>query len=176
MRCRLAARSLTCQNADAPSKLRKGLGPSLTFADRGLACFTLFTSPSHGLFYVQPNHLISYYRQLVAQKWPRKSTSTVFPPNRADPSIKSLTCIEVLNIQRSATKAEIKKAYHKVNHTFLRAHFTPKTTRLIHIQGRTRFPPRQGPRRAARRSRRKVQGRLASLRNPQRRTDPRPLR
>ena len=175
----MAARRLACQNADAPSKLRKGLGASLTFADREPAypaCSTLFTSSSHGLFDVQPNHLISYYRQPVAQTWPRKSTSTVFPPIRTHPSIKSLTCIEVLNIQRSATKAEIKKAYHKVNHAFLCAHFIPRTTRLIHIQGRTRFPPRQGPRRAARRSRRKVQGRLASLRNPQRRTDPRPLR
>lgn len=86
----------------------------------------------------------------------------------------SLTFIEVLNIQRSATKAEIKKAYHKVNNRLLPP--SPKGYRLTFPQGCARIPPRQGPRRAARRSRRKVQGRLASLRSPQRRAVARPLR
>jgi hypothetical protein len=109
--------------------------------------------------------------------WPTRSTSTVSLPVCAKHSIqiKSLTSIEVLNIERSATKAEIKKAYHKVNQiksppTTIILNPTTSQTLTHHplTKGRTHLPPRQSPRRAARRSRREIQNRLTSLRNPQR--------
>jgi hypothetical protein len=80
---------------------------------------SLFLTALHETLQTQPNSSSPKHTHSLEQIWPRKSTSTVPAPICAKSRIEVLTCIEVLNIQRSATKAEIKKAYHKVNHPTL---------------------------------------------------------
>jgi hypothetical protein len=76
-----------------------------------------------------------------------------------------LTGTEVLGITNSASKAEIKKAYHKVCAPL---QYHTSTTPYSPQPGCTSAPPRQGRRRRARRSRGPLQGCETGLRNPQR--------
>lgn len=87
----------------------------LLFADRGFNCLALLHcfTPLPSYTAKPPKNLTTHNK--FSKHGRGNRPLRYFLPCAQIPHYKSLTSIEVLNIERSASKAEIKKAYHKVN-------------------------------------------------------------